>query len=83
MTDIYPKRLDWRRILQDIKDAEYSIYEVAKRMGKSESTVQSWYRGHEPSHSNGAALLEFHTYACGEDATKKRCTEIVVYEESK
>lgn len=83
MTDIYPHKLNWRQILQDMKDKGCSIYMAAKKLGRPETTVQSWAAGHEPSHSHGAALLQLHTQVCGEEATKKRCTEEVVYVQAK
>lgn len=81
--DIYKKKLDWQKILRDIKAAGLSLYEVAKRLGKPESTIQSWWKGHEPSHSHGQAILELHTKCCGEEATRNRCNEEVVYSEQK
>ena len=79
--DVFPKKLNWRAILQDIKTSGYSLYEVAKRLGKPESTIQSWWKGHEPSHSHGQAILELHSKCCGEEATKSRCNEESVYTE--
>jgi hypothetical protein len=84
MTDIYPKRLDWRRILEDMRERGTSIYQAAKILGKPETTVQSWYRlkyPSEPSYSHGAAVLLLHARICGEDLTKRRCNEEVVYTE--
>ena len=80
MGDINPKKLDWRRILDDIKCRGTSIYQAAKIIGKPETTVQAWHTGkHEPSYSNGAAVLLLHARVCGEELTKNRCTEEVVY----
>ncbi len=79
MGDINPKRLDWRRIISDLKSRGVSIYQAAKILGKPETTVQSWWVGHEPSHSNGAAVLLLHSKICGEELTKIRCNEEVVY----
>lgn len=84
VTEISRKRLDWRAILQDIRGRGISIYKAAKILGKPETTLQSWNTGkHEPSYSHGAALLSLHSAICGEDATKKRCTEEYVYGEDK
>jgi predicted transcriptional regulator len=81
--DIFRKRLNWRVIIIEIRDYGYSIYEIAKRLGKPESTVRSWMEGHEPSHSHGQAILEFHIKCFGEEATKNRCNEESVYVEEK
>lgn len=82
LAEIEPKRLDWRAILEDIKASGTSIYRAAKILGKPETTVQSWYTGkHEPSYSHGAALLMLHASICGEEATKKRCSEESVVED--
>lgn len=78
--EIEPQKLDWRAILQDLKDKGHSLYKIAKILGKSETTVQGWYhQGKEPSHSNGAAILSLHSAVCGQDATQKRCAPEVVY----
>ena len=83
MGDIYAKRLDWPRILQDLKDKGCSLYKAAKILGRPETTLQSWWKGHEPSHSNGAAILQLHSALCGEELTKIRCNEEVVYTKEK
>lgn len=72
MEAIKPKRLDWPRILKDMKEAGYSLYQISRLLEKSESTVHSWWRGHEPSHSNGESILKLHMQVCGEQATKDR-----------
>lgn len=83
VSEIEPKKLDWRQILEDIKAKGCSIYRAAKILGKPETTVQSWHSGkHEPSYSHGAALLMLHSTVCGEEATKNRCAEETVYENS-
>lgn len=79
VAEIDAKRLDWRRILQDLKDRGCSLYRAAKILGRPETTLQSWWNGHEPSHSNGAAILQLHSAVCGEELTKIRCNEEVVY----
>lgn len=78
MGDIYCKKLNWPAIMDDIRNAGCSVYRAAKTLGRPETTVWSWTRGVEPTYSNGAALLQLHAKYCGEDATKKRCTEEVV-----
>ena len=84
VAEINQKKLNWRQILQDIRARGTSLYQAAKILGKPESTLQSWFTGkHEPSYSHGAALLMLHAAVCGEDATKKRCTEEYVYVELK
>lgn len=83
MGDIYPKRLDWKRILEDLKERGTSIYQAAKILGRPETTVQSWVKGHEPSYSNGASVLLLHSKVCGEELTKIRCNEEVVYMKEK
>lgn len=72
MPEIIPKKLDWRLLLQDLKDKGISLYKVAKILGRSESTVHSWWKGHEPSHSNGEAVIDLHIQTCGLQFTDQR-----------
>ncbi len=79
MGDIHAKRLDWRRIIDDLKERGCTVYQAAKILGRPETTVQSWRQDHEPSYSNGASVLLLHSKLCGEELTKIRCNEEVVY----
>lgn len=73
---IKPVKLDWGCLLQDLKEQGVSLYQVAKIIGRSESTVQSWRKGHEPSHSHGEALIELHIKTFGLAATDRRLDEL-------
>lgn len=63
MTDVYPQKTDWGAMLDDLKGAGISIYSVAKAMGKSWNTIQSW-RSVEPRHCDGEALKVIHAKYC-------------------
>lgn len=72
MLEINPQKLDWRLLLQDLKDKGISRYKIAKILGRSESTVNSWWKGHEPSHSNGEAIIDLHIREFGLETTDKK-----------
>lgn len=55
------------------------MYQIAQRLGISESTVHGWRKGHEPRHSTGVAVLTIHTEICGAEATQNRCSGKNVY----
>lgn len=63
MTDIFPEKVNWSRVLDDLKGCGWSVYAVAKAMGKKYDTVQGW-REHEPKHADGVALLTLHAREC-------------------
>ena len=63
MTDVFPVKTNWGQMLDDLKEAGISIYSVAKAMGRSWNTVQSW-RTVEPRHCDGEALKAIHAKYC-------------------
>lgn len=75
---VYPAVINWRDVLNDLRDAGYSGYRIAALLGKEWSTVQGWNEGKEPRHSSGVALLTLHTRYCGAQATQKRQSEAKV-----
>ena len=73
--DIYPPRIDWRRILDDLRDHGCTGYRVAIALGTEWSTVQRWREGAEPRYGYGRALLRLHAQHCGAGMTLKRQIE--------
>lgn len=69
---IYPVKVDWVKILADIKATGCSRYRIAIILGVGQSTVQNWDEGHEPRYAMGEAILMLHAQLCP-DATIKRC----------
>ncbi len=54
---------DWFKILSDLDHAGVNNSEVARRMGRSASTVYRWKMNEaEPSYSDGVRLMEIHAY---------------------
>ena len=57
MTD---QRIDWFRILADLKRLGFSQYAVAEKTGIARETVRDWFcRTKEPRHSAGERLIAF------------------------
>lgn len=77
--EIDARKLDWPRIIADLRERDCSVYRAAQLLGTALSTVQSWGYGVEPGHSKGEALLKLHAQVCGPDLTTLRRTEITVY----
>lgn len=75
---VYPARVDWVQVLEDLHLAGITGYRVAALLGMEWSTVQGWLRGQEPRHSTGQALLELHRRYCSPQATQKRQREAKV-----
>lgn len=63
MTEIFAERTDWGALLDDLVGAGFTVYAIAKAMGKSWNTVQGW-RIHEPKHCDGEALKALHFRHC-------------------
>lgn len=59
MTEVFATPIDFGRLLDELRDAGYSGYAVAKALGKSWDTVQGW-REHQPRHADGEALKALH-----------------------
>ena len=76
MSPIKAPRIDWRAILDDLRDKGCSGYRVALRLEKSWSTVQGWRDCKEDiGHGNGCALLKLHAEYCGAGLTFRRIEE--------
>lgn len=60
MVEVFVERTDWGKLLDELRDAGYSGYYVAKALGRNWDTVQGW-RKHEPKHSDGEALRKLHS----------------------
>ena len=52
-------RVDWFRIITDITRSGVALYEIARELDVSKSTVVGWKQGSEPSHHAGEALIDF------------------------
>jgi nitrogen regulatory protein PII-like uncharacterized protein len=63
VTEVFLQKTDWGRLLDELRDAGYTGYAVAKAMGRNWDTVQGW-REHEPKHSDGEALKALHAKYC-------------------
>jgi uncharacterized protein Smg (DUF494 family) len=63
MTEEFGIKTDWAKLLDELRDAGFSGYAVAKALGRNWDTVQGW-REHEPRHSDGEALKAFHRKHC-------------------
>jgi len=53
-------RIDWFRILDDVRREGFSLYEVAYYTSIPKSTLLGYKNaGHEPDHSTGDVILRF------------------------
>jgi hypothetical protein len=50
-------RIDWFRILADLRRAKLGNRAAARRLGVAKSTVIGWKQGNEPRHADGERLL--------------------------
>ncbi len=74
--DIYPRKVNWTQIIQDMRHAGMIYSAQATALGKEWSTFQRWMDGSELKYGDGTALLRLHMTVCGEDLTIKRLTEV-------
>lgn len=72
---VYPLRIDWERLMREMRDAGWTPYKVAMTICADHATAYSWAKGSEPSHSYGAALLTLHRSVCGPEASEKLRTD--------
>lgn len=55
--------IDWFRIISELDRAGVNNSEVARRMGRSVSTIHRWkMKEAEPNYPDGCRLLEIHAY---------------------
>lgn len=73
--DIYPKQVNWRRILDDMKEHGLSYSAQAEALGRGWSSYQCYLDGGEPRYGNGAAILRLHVNICGIELTMRRIEE--------
>lgn len=77
---VYPARLPWRQIFDDMKERGCAYSKQAALIGVEWSTFQGWRSedGCEPRHSQGVAILAMHTAVCGAELTAARLREGIV-----
>lgn len=73
---IYPKKLNWPQIFNDLAEHNVSPYQVSVLIGVKWSTLQRWLVDVEPRYSVGVSILELHSRYCGEELTGKRLEEV-------
>ena len=62
-------RVDWPRVLLDLRRAGYSMRAFADSLGIARSTITGWMAGSEPKHADGEKLIAFWSYATGRPGT--------------
>lgn len=77
LAGIYPPKVKWQQILNDLSSHGCTAYRVGKILGVSWSTVQNWRDNPkaEPGYGLGRALLRLHSSFCGAGMTIRRCNE--------
>lgn len=68
---IYPARMPWGAMVDDLNSAGCSTSRIATILGCDRATVQGWDRS-EPRHSYGQALIELHAQICPALREKRR-----------
>ena len=58
-------RIDWIRILRDLRAIGLSLPKIARKIGTAPATPYRWIEGSTPLHPHGEALLELHRTRCG------------------
>lgn len=58
-------RIDWFRVLVQLKDEGYSLYSVAHFTEIPKSTLIGYKQGSQPEYHNGVRLLHFWAQATG------------------
>lgn len=69
---VYPKKLPWEDILQDLYDNDVTPSQIANLLGFGWSSFQRLKNGSEPKYSVGVSILILHTRYCGEELTRER-----------
>lgn len=62
-------RVDWFRLLDQLKVEGYSLYDVAHFTEIPKSTLIGYKNGSQPSYHQGVCLVLFWAQAMGKDAT--------------
>lgn len=74
--EVYPVRLPWPRIFDDMKGRGCAYSKQAMLVGVPWGTYQMWMASEqEPRHSQGVAVLTLHTAICGAELTARRQRE--------
>lgn len=60
-------RIDWFRVLVQLKDEGYSLYSVAHFTEIPKSTLIGYKQGSQPSYHHGVRLLHFWSQATGKE----------------
>ncbi len=60
MTKPDNQKLDCFRLLAEMHDAGVNNTEVARRLGRPQSTIRRWKGGSEPGYTDGKRLLDLH-----------------------
>lgn len=68
---IYPVKIDWARLMRELREFGWTPYKVATTMCADPPTAYAWAHGAEPRHSYGAALLALHAAVCGQEYSAK------------
>lgn len=58
-------RVDWFRLLVQLKQEGYSFYDIAHFTGIAKSSLIGYKQGSQPSYHQGVLLLEFWSQAIG------------------
>jgi hypothetical protein len=58
-------RVDWFRLLNQLKDEGYSLYAVSHFTAIPKSTLIGYKNGSQPSYHQGVCLLQFWSQATG------------------
>ena len=61
---VEPRRVDWRLIMEDLRQRGLNDDAIATLLNYTRSTVQRWQMGSEPLFHNGQALLCLHAAVC-------------------
>jgi hypothetical protein len=52
------ERVDWYRVIQQLRHVGLTYDEIGRRLGRGEATVIGWTQGSEPKHADGERLLD-------------------------
>jgi len=75
MFDVFPLKIDFSKIIEDIKQSGMNYSQQAVSIGRGFSTLQRWKNGAQPQFTTGHALLILHTKICGPEKTHERINE--------
>lgn len=66
--DLHPRRVDWWRVLEDLRRAGIIPRHAAKRIGVPQATLLAWKNnGAEPKYLDGELLTQLWTEATGKE----------------